>query len=322
MEGFLNQPSPSNSSVIEPTEAAEPVTEVVVIPETTTEAEVWYAFYNPSLLKDSDTSNDFYFGYSANFTVQTPESYHGDLKNRMLVDPALTGAEMGAVDYVMGTRFIGEDYDKCADWLYAMNLAKTRFMGMSKAVYLQNLDKFFEYLNSADRIELRYVYGIKSQLGMTPYTANGVPDIISLDVGEGEVGLCLVYIYYRGGQTLEVLFRVDRGYAPVVTVAEPVPETTVVPETTTIPEPTTQEPITTTPETTTTVPETTTIPETTTVPEKEPEAATYEYLEPNNYYSEAEQPQNSSFYPSYDEYLAQLEELNGDFEGQWGGPQD
>lgn len=322
MEGFLTQPSPSNQSEVQTTEAAEPVTEK----PTEAKPEIWYAFYNPSLLRDNDTTNDYYFGYNPNLVNEYREVdyYHNDLKNRTMIDPALAAAEMGAVDALIGTRFIGADYDKSGgNWLTAINLAKTRFMEMDKATYLANLDKFFEFLNSGNR-DVQYRRGIHNQLYMTPFTSTGVPDVIIMDSGDGE-GWCLVYTFYTNAQPREVVLRINCGYPPVniadvmktTPQVNPVPQpTTTAPETTTMPE-TTTEPTTKEPETTTKEPETTTK-----VPEKEPEAASYEFLEPNDDKSPYEQSQNSNNYSSYDEYRAQMDDLSNNPAGEWGGPPD
>ncbi len=357
MEGFLTQPSPKQEAQVEsPTEAAtEPVTKLVIEQATTTITEqvtttqnaIWFAFYNPSLLRDSDASNDYNFGYDPNplHESRAPEFYHNDLKNRMMIDPALTAAEMGACDRAFGTRFIGEYYDRCqGDWMSAMNLAKTKFMEMTKSAYLANLDRFFEFLNSLEK-RVEYRYRIRPLL-MNPFTASGVPEIQEGFI-EGE-GWCLVYTFYTNAQALEVVFRIDCGYPPVsiADVVEPttqsVPEpqpTTVAPETTTqestteAPETTTAEPKTTTapPETTTAEPKTTVAPTTaepetpttTKAPEtKEPEVATYEYLEPNDDKSPYELPQNSNNYSSYDEYKLYVDDLNSNPAGEWGGPLD
>ncbi|MDO4747016.1 MAG: hypothetical protein Q4A70_01570 [Candidatus Saccharibacteria bacterium] len=320
MAGFLTQPSPSNQSEVQTTEAAEPVTE-----KPTEKPEVWYAFYNPSLLRDNDATNDYYFGYNPNLVneYREVEYYHNDVKNRMMIDPALAAAEMGAVDALIGTRFIGDDYDKSGgNWLNAINLAKTRFMEMDKTTYLTNLDKFFEFLNSGNR-DVQYRHGIHDQLYMNPFTSTGVPDVIVMDSGDGE-GWCLVYTFYTNAQPREVVLRINCGYPPVniadvmktTPQVNPVPQPTTVPETTPTPE-TTTEPTTKEPETTTKEPETTTQ-----APEKEPEAASYENVEPNNDKSSYEQSQNSGNYSSYDEYRAQMDDLSNNPAGEWGGPLD
>ena len=310
MEGFLTKPSPIQEPPTEaPTEAAEPSTEKV-------EDAIWYAFYNLSLLRDNDVTNDYNFGYSPFFNNpfednRTVEFYHNDLKNRMLIDPALAAAEMGACDYSFGTRFIGEYYDQSQNYISAMNLAKTKFMKMDRKNYLAKLDRFFEFINSLDR-KIEWRRG--SALRMNPFTVSGIPDIEEGFV-EGE-GWKLVYTFYTNAQALEVALRIDCGYPPVIiadvvepttqSVPEPQPETT-----TKQPETTTKQPETTTkqPETTTKQPETTTKQPETTTYDKDPEKASYEFLEPNEE-SPDELPQNSSYFSSYEEYEEAIKEMN------------
>ncbi len=358
------------------------------------EEDLWYRFYNPELLEDDDPDNDYNFGRNPLTWEHTDaEYYESEFRARLKVDPALAAADMAWLDANVGTRYLGEFYESCkGDWAKTMNLVKEEFMA-DQLLYYQNLDAFFQFLDSAVKVEVRECWTVSDQMYMNPYTVDGVPDIIVM-LTDDHSGYELVYTFKIKDNYFEVAYRINCGYQPTdvaeimhitpqpnpVSRSEPtsyIPETTPhVPETTpyvppepttpepttpepttpepttpepTTPEPTTPEPTTpepTTPEPTTpepTTPEPTTpeptTPEPTTEPptqppteppteppttyNKDPEKATYEYLEPNDdpgpgvdtnnpadpQHSIKDQPENSNHYESYDDYVEDIQEL-------------
>ena len=117
-------------------------------------AQPFIAFFNPSMLKDEDSSNDFNFGYNPReFFPEWTEAkdFDRDFRDRIEVDPALLAADAAWLDAVVGTRYTGKFYDSCkGDWAETMNQAKVRFME-DPELYKATREAFFAFLDSATR---------------------------------------------------------------------------------------------------------------------------------------------------------------------------
>lgn len=173
-------------------------------------------YYNPSMLNNSDASDDFNFGYDlADFSQAElgATDYDADVRARMEIDPKLGAAIMAYVDAKVGTRFLGTFYEECEkNWATTMNLAAERWAKDEKA-YRKALDTFFKFLDAAESVELQNGSGITDQMYMNPYTESGVPDIIVFETEQKE-GLFLVYTFNIKGTEVEVAFRTECGYQP------------------------------------------------------------------------------------------------------------
>ena len=181
-----------------------------------TSSTTWYGFYNPSLLRDDDPSNDYNFGYDlADFEEGELKAndYDADLRERMEVDPKLGAAVMAWTDANVGTRYLGTFYDECkGEWASTMNNAAEAWMEDQES-YQQTLDAFFAFLDTADSVELKSGKGIEDQMYMNPHTVSGVPDIIVMKT-DHEEGLFLVYTFKIKENTFEVKYRTECGYQP------------------------------------------------------------------------------------------------------------
>ncbi len=201
------------------------------------------AFFNPSMLRDEDSSNDYNFGYNPrefNPELTTAEDFDLDMRSRIEVDPALLAANAAWLDAVVGTRYISEFYDSCEnDWVKAMNLAKVKFIENSE-LYRATRKMFFAFLDSATKVELvEAKSGLKDQMYMNPFTVDGIPDIIVMETTNHD-GWFLVYTFTIKGQEFEVAYRIECGYQPtdVAGVMRVTPTPTPTPTPTSTPEPT------------------------------------------------------------------------------------
>lgn len=180
------------------------------------ETELHYAFWNPSLQYDEDPENDFNFGYNPYLyeTVETKDAkwFDNDFRTRVIaVDPATFAADAAYLDYICGTRYMGEFYDSAKqDWSLAINNAKEAWMADEMLNYA-SLDAFNAFLDSAISVDV--VEGeSEDQMFQNPYTVNGVPDVIVMQ--SKQKGHFLVYTFKIKGVIKKVAYRIECGYQP------------------------------------------------------------------------------------------------------------
>lgn len=285
---------------------------VVEVEETTqkdnTKPQVWYKFQNSKLLEDKDKSNDYNFGPDPTKEGWTVTEYEKEFRERVKLDPALAAADMAWLDANVGTRYLGEFYESCkGDWAKTMNLTKEKFM-KDQTLHNDTVKAFFEFLDSATKVEVRKCQSVSDQMFMNPFTVDKVPDIIVMLTND-HTGYELVYTFVIKDNVFEVAYRINCGYQPT-DVAEIMNITPTNPPE----EPPTQPPT-----------EPPTEPET--KYNKDPEKAPKKNTEPNDdpgpgpdtnngkgaKESTKDQPTNSNHYSSYEEYseaINDLEEIN------------
>ena len=204
--------------------------------------ETWH-FYNTDLQDDGIAANDYNFGL--NPVTGTPEAVakltevmerkglkdkismeeligeidpkdvDKDFRERMRKDPALGAADMAWSDSILGTRYLGKFYSEAKEqWDVAMNEAKEGFIA-DKDSYYKTLDAFEEYLDSADKVEIRkQTTGLNDQMYMNPHTVDKIPDIIVMESAD-HAGWFLVYHFtIKETAEKEIMFRLDCGYQP------------------------------------------------------------------------------------------------------------
>lgn len=197
-------------------------------------AESNWHFYNLDLQDNENDGDDFNFGpnpisevamntgmleqiESGNFDIAKidPTGFDQNLRDRMRVDPALGAADMAWFDSLLGTRYLGVFYDECDEqWDAAMNKAKEQWIG-DAADYNDTITAFFEYLDKADKVEVRKDdKQLSDQMYMNPATKDDVPDIIVLETDE-HGGWYLVYTFtIKETKKVEVMYRIACGYQP------------------------------------------------------------------------------------------------------------
>ncbi len=181
---------------------------------TTTETKnvSWYGFYNLSLQKDDDSTNDYNFGYNPFKEELTAKDYDQEFRKRLKVDVALGAASMAWVDANVGTRFIGVFYDEVDQkWDAAINYAKERFM-KDQVLYYETLDAFFAFLDKAE-VEITNAKGIDDQMYMFAGTVNGIPDVIVMETDD-HTGHFLTYRFIIKDSVFEVSYRIECGFQP------------------------------------------------------------------------------------------------------------
>ena len=174
----------------------------------------WYAFYNLSLSKDNDKTNDFNFGYNlADYYANlTAVKYDKDFRERIKRDPALGAADMAWFDAILGTRYLGVFYEECkGEWASTINSAKDYWCA-HQLDYYQTLDAFFAFLDSG-KVSLERGSGITDQMYMNPLTPNHIPDVIVMKTNQND-GLFLVYTFMIKGNEFKVMYRTECGYQP------------------------------------------------------------------------------------------------------------
>ena len=209
----VNESSDNTTAVATETNGASTTDSGVKAPEEVQVVETapWYGFYNTELQKDQDPANDYNFGMK--FPGKNAEQYYANLKERMAIDPALGAAIMGWHDVNFASNLLTGFYDESGgDWTHALNRAKVYF-ALHQREYYEALDAVFASLDSCKR-ELRTVKNVKDMMFMDPYTVNGVPDIIFLEVDDAAKKEILVFIKAIKGENKEAAVCVECGYQP------------------------------------------------------------------------------------------------------------
>ena len=198
-----------NGAVVNPTLTPNATPEATASPK----SDVWYGFYNPSLLKDDDPNNDYNFGYNCYEDGKPASYYDQELRKRMKVDPALGAADMAWVDCLVGSRYMGVFYDECGAWDAAINAARDQYIAEGKEKYYGHLDAFFSFLDHATKVEVMVAKnGIEDQMYMNPFTETGIPDIFVMKTDHE--GHFLVYTFTIKGKEVQVPFRIECGFQP------------------------------------------------------------------------------------------------------------
>lgn len=279
--------------------------------ETVTVKNAFPSSFNKAMLNDSDSSNDYNFGYDFSEDGKTAADYDKELRYRMGLDPALGAADMAWLDCLVGTRYMGVFYDECSSkWDAAMNAAKESFI-KDQVGYYKTLDKYFEFLDSATKVEIKEASGIEDQMYQNPFV-DGFSDIIVMKT-DNHTGTFLVYTFVIKGKTVEVAYRIECGFQPC-NVAKamgitPKNQTTSTPKKTTS-----------TPKKTTSTPSKPSTPSNPKDPTKGTKVGKNDTSGPgpdtNNgvgaQYSKEEKPTNSVYknYEEYKETVSKLEETN------------
>ena len=280
-------------------------------PETTE----WMYFYHWEVLEDGDSLNDYNFGCNPldeEGAVLTAEWLHPELVRRMTDDPALGAAAMAWVEINTGVKFLPGYYNPDREgWMNIINRKIDEFI-LSPDCYCQCLEPFIRYLANANEVDVRACTQVTDQMYM--YSDGRTRSQVVVFESKDCSGYELVYTFIIKGNVHEVAFRANCGFQPtgvtdktnIVLPPEPEPETE--PETEPVTEPETEpwvEPPTEAPT------------EPPTYPEKDPELASYEYVESNDdpglgedtntgvgsTVSAADQPYNSDHNSSYNEQV-------------------
>ena len=185
------------------------------IAQTTT---TWYKFYNLDLQKDKDTSNDFDFGPNPANKSWTAADYDREFRNRLKYDPALGAGDMAWLDANVGTRYLGEFYESCkGDWAKTINAAAADWIEDpdGQVAYYRNLDAFFAFLDTGKVTIAEGGKDIEDQMYMNPYTyaASHAPDVIVMKTDQKD-GLFLIYTFTIKGNEFQVKYRINCGYQP------------------------------------------------------------------------------------------------------------
>lgn len=178
----------------------------------------WYKFYNLDLQKDKDTSNDFDFGPNPASKSWTAADYDREFRNRLKYDPALGAGDMAWLDANVGTRYLGEFYESCkGDWAKTINAAAADWIEDpdGQVAYYRNLDAFFAFLDTGKVTIAEGGKDIEDQMYMNPYTyaASHAPDVIVMKTDQKD-GLFLIYTFTIKGNEFQVKYRINCGYQP------------------------------------------------------------------------------------------------------------
>lgn len=178
----------------------------------------WYKFYNLDLQKDKDTSNDFDFGPNPANKSWTAADYDREFRTRLKCDPALGAADMAWLDANVGTRYLGEFYESCkGNWAKTINAAAADWIEDpdGQVAYYRNLDAFFAFLDTGKVTIAEGGRDIEDQMYMNPYSwsASHAPDVIVMKTDQKD-GLFLIYTFTIKGNEFQVKYRINCGYQP------------------------------------------------------------------------------------------------------------
>lgn len=173
-------------------------------------------FYNDDV-QGGKVDDDFDFGPNPFVKEKDVNYYIDDFTDRRFRDPALLAATMLALDGTLGTDYLGEvlyeGYDERLTMLEKADAA-AHVLVHDPALFVKANTAVNKFFDSASKVELKKLVGLKDQLYMYNGTVSGIPGIVSY-VSDFKEGWCLVYTFQikDGSSTQQTIaFHIPCGY--------------------------------------------------------------------------------------------------------------